>query len=327
MRLSLMLLTALLAAASTRPARASLPASLLEKLATPLMQRTFTTLPEGRLVLERLMGGEFARSMTYDNWRVLTEQAVGHGSQNPQFLDEVYLRVLRLEHRLRVEAEPGSALVTGAGRLTAGDFVLLQRIGSEELALRSATWVEKIGLSQKTPGHVQFSKLRRSAANFEGERQLFLSGGGRKAPPALERSLTVLNNLAERREMTYLLFQTDEGKALLHAVLGPDARALYGTGGAKEAIARIAALPEARDVVLQLALRLDQAAATYDAFRVKLAFGDRGEMRQRVLKRIAHDYLALSPATVPGALNFAPVPLRPMEGFHHPPTVLARPPR
>lgn len=291
-------------------AHAELPASLLERLATPLMHRALSSSIEGRALTERLLGEGFAWQATQTEWkriselmvnRIFEEQAVG-------VADELYLRVLRLEQRFRTEAPRDSALLTGEGQASFDDLALMQRIASEELALRGAGLFERVrGIDPGAGGRIEFAKVSIKTAktgNLSSARQRFLNEVS--SGTAWDRANKVLGELGGRREMTYVLFETSEGKEILHRILDPRAIKLYDLKFAEDVFALLGKVPELRDVTIQLAMRLDQAMSAYEGIRATLGIGSGGKMSTATLKRVAREHLKLSPPTIPGAFNFAP---------------------
>jgi hypothetical protein len=289
-------------------AQAELAPSLLEKLLSPLMYRAMSSSIEGRALAERLLGEGFAWQASQSEWKRISEQMVERvfRDQGAGVADEVYLRVLRLEQRFRAEAPKDSALLTGEGKASFDDLTLMQRIASEELALREATLLERMrGIDPAFGGQIEFAKVPRQATgNLSSDRQRFLSEAA--SGSALDRANKVLSQLGNREELTILLFQTPEGKEILRRALGTRVSEMYEGKVARDVIAMLSETPELRDLTIQLALRLDQAMSAYDGIRMHAGFGNSGPLRKSALRRVAGEYLKLSPPAVPGAINFAP---------------------
>lgn len=310
---AVLLLAGVLALLGAAPAaRAELKASIAQRLMGEVVGTAMTTAPAGRAFLERALGDRMLSSrLTAYEWEATSERLarILADQQSYGTAEEFYLRTLRLEKRFRMQASKDSPLLQGTGKPSADDLALLQKIASEELALKGATWVERVrGIDPISSGRIEFISVRRTATTFNDRKATFLSGDGRAGESAYERSLKLLAEQARQPEMTYLLFQTPEGRAILRIVLGPNPVSNHALEGATGFVDKLGKLPELRDLSIQLAFRMEEAMGMFAKVKAKLKLKSHGDTRHGVLNRMARDYLRMSETSVPGAIEFMPSP-------------------
>jgi hypothetical protein len=152
-------------------ARADLPASLLEELATPVMRLALSGSPDGRALVERMAGEAMnLRPSVPEIWREQTQRMVDGvlRRQRPGTAEELYLRAMRLNYRFRAEALPDSPLAAGVPReLSAEDLSLVLRLAGEELALREPGLLERLrGVTADLGGRLEFAPIEESRAGL-----------------------------------------------------------------------------------------------------------------------------------------------------------------
>lgn len=281
-------------AALSSDARADLSASLARLLLHPPVRTAMLTTPEGGALFERIVGRRLAfNAGKAEVWRA--EAAILSSEldrASPEAAEELYLRLLRLEQRYHARVSRAGVVVTNGPVVPAEHSSIARELATEELSLRSPSLWDRMAGGK---ARIEFAPpAADNAAHAASKRERFLQGGGGSAHA---RAVATLRSLvSESPDAPFLLVRTEEGEALLKLVYGTQGTQSWPLTAdpASDLVERLATDPARKDLVIGLALRLQQAVDRFAATKTRYGIAARGEVRKRTLRRIARETLALT---------------------------------